>query len=144
MPFERAGESELVCNPNGASLAWLKGDKTSTTIGRIDCKADGCKASDVSLPGFDSAYLWAVAPLGDKVFVLYRSSLGETRLRMAALADLPSAKDSIVFDVGDYGGPTTGELGVLSTDSAALLLFRGDQPVALRLGSDGALSVVSG
>jgi hypothetical protein len=143
MPFERAGESDLVCNANGASIAWLKGDKTSTTVGRIDCGADGCKSNEVNLPGFDSTYLWAVAPLGDKVFVLYRSSLGDTRLRMAALSDLPTAKDSVVFDVGDFGGPSTGDLSVLATDSAALLLFRGEQPVAIKLGSDGIASVVS-
>jgi hypothetical protein len=143
MPFERAGESELVCNANGASIAWLKSDKTSATVGRIDCKADGCKSSDVNLPSFDDAYLWAVTPLGDKVLLLYRSSLGETRLRLAPLADLPNAKDSIVFDVGDYGGPSTGDLSVLASDAAVLLLFRGEQPVALRVGSDGAVSVVS-
>jgi hypothetical protein len=143
MPFERAGESELVCTGSGASITWLKSDKMSASVGRIDCKADGCKSSDVSLPGFDNAYLWAVAPLGDKVMVLYRSSLGETRLRLAPLADLPSAKDSVVFDVGDYGGPSTGDLGVLASDAAVLLLFRGDQPVALRVGSDGSVSVVS-
>lgn len=143
MPYDRAGESELVCNASGGSIAWFKGDKTSSTVGRVDCKADGCKSSEIALPGFDNAYLWAVAPLGDKVFVLYRSSLGDTRVRVAALADLPNAKDSIVFDAGDYGGPTTGELTVLSTDAAALLLFRGEQPVALRLAPDGAVSVVS-
>jgi hypothetical protein len=143
MPYDRGGESELVCNANGGSIAWFKGDKTNATVGRIDCKADGCKSSDVALPGFDSSYLWAVAPLGEKVFVLYRSPLGDTRLRLATLAELPNAKDSIVFDAGDYGGPTTGELTVLSTDAAALLLFRGEKPVALRLGNDGAVSVVS-
>jgi hypothetical protein len=143
MPFDRAGESELVCNPNGASIAWFKGDKTSATVGRIDCKADGCKSSEVNLPSFDNSYLWAVTPLGDKIMLLYRSSLGETRLRLATLADLPNAKDSIVFDSGDYGGPSTGDLAVLASDAAVLLLFRGDQPVALRVGSDGAVSVVS-
>jgi hypothetical protein len=143
MPFERAGESELVCTANGASLAWFKGDKTSSTVGRIDCNKDGCKSSEANIPGFDNAYLWAVAPLGDKIFVLYRSSLGDTRVRVAALSELPTAKDNIVFDAGDFGGPSTGDLTVLSTDAAALLLFRGDQPVALRLGPDGVVSVVS-
>jgi len=32
---------------------------------------------------------------------------------------------------------------VLSTDQAALLLFRGEKPVAVRLGADGAVSVVT-
>lgn len=143
LPFDRAGESDLVCSAGSASVAWLKGDKGQATVGRIDCKADGCKSNEVNLPAFDSTYLWAVAPLGDKVFVLYRSSLGDTRVRIAPLADLPNAKDSVVFDVGDFGGPSTGDLSVLSTDQAALLLFRGDKPVALRLGADGVVSVVS-
>jgi hypothetical protein len=143
LPFDRTGESDLVCSAGSASVAWFKGDKAQATVGRIDCKADGCKSNEVNLPGFDSTYLWAVAPLGDKVFVLYRSSLGDTRVRVAPLADLPNAKDHVLFDTGDFGGPSTGDLSVLSTDQAALLLFRGEKPVALRLGADGAVSVVS-
>jgi hypothetical protein len=143
LPFDRTGESDLVCSAGSASVAWFKGDKAQSTVGRIDCKADGCKSNEVNLPNFDSTYLWAVAPLGEKVFVLYRSSLGDTRVRIAPLADLPNAKDSVLFDVGDFGGPSTGDLSVLATDQAALLLFRGEKPVALRLGPDGAVSVVS-
>jgi hypothetical protein len=152
MPFERAGESALTCTPDGASLAWMKAEKGTQTapanavVGRIDCKADGCKSNEVTIPGLDSSYLWAVGTLGDKVFVLYRGVHGETRLRVASLSDLPTTKDSIVFDVNDYGGPSTGELSVLATDTAALLLFRGErgeQPTALRLANDGAVSMVS-
>jgi len=143
LPFDRTGESDLVCSAGSASVAWFKGDKAQATVGRIDCKADGCKSNEVNLPSFDSTYLWAVAPLGEKVFVLYRSALGDTRVRIAPLAELPNAKDSVLFDVGDFGGPSTGDLSVFSTDQAALLLFRGDKPVALRLGADGAVSVVS-
>ncbi|HEY3499917.1 MAG TPA: hypothetical protein VGK73_34740, partial [Polyangiaceae bacterium] len=144
MPFERAGDSELACSGGGASLAWMKTEKGSAQVGRIDCKAGACQSKDVTIPGLDSTYLWAVGTIADKVFVLYRSTLGDTRLRIAPLADLPSAKESIVFDVGDFGGPTTGELVVQQSESAALLIFRGEQPpVALRLGSDGAVSVVA-
>jgi hypothetical protein len=144
LPFERAGDSELSCSDGGASVAWMKTDKGSAQIGRIDCKADGCQSKDVTVPGLESTYLWSVGTLGDKVFVLYRGALGETRLRVAPLADLPSAKDTIVFDSGDFGGPTTGELVTLLGESAALLIFRGENPpVALRLGSDGAVSVVA-
>lgn len=146
MPFERAGESALTCTANGASLAWMKAEKGSAVVGRIDCKADGCKSSDVTIPGLDSTYLWSVGTLGDKVYVLYRGVHGETRVRVAPLSDLPTAKDSIVFDVNDFGGPSTGELSVLATDTAALLLFRGERgenPAALRLGNDGAVGLVA-
>jgi hypothetical protein len=146
IPFERAGESALTCTPDGASLVWMKAEKGSAVIGRVDCKSDGCKASDVTVPGLDSSYLWSIGTLGDKVFVLYRGLHGETRVRVAALSDLPAAKDSIVFDVNDFGGPSTGELSVLSTDSAALLLFRGErgeQPAALRLAPDATVTMVT-
>lgn len=144
LPFERAGDSELACTGGGASVAWMKSEKGSAKVGRIDCTADGCKSNEVNLPGLESTYLWAVGTIGPKVFVLYRSTLGETRVRVAPLAELANAKDNIVFDVGDFGGPTTGELVVQTSDSAALLIFRGEQPpVALRLGSDGAVSVVA-
>jgi hypothetical protein len=146
LPFERAGESELACTADGASLAWMTSKKGSAVVGRIDCNAEGCKSSDTALPGLDSTYLWAVGTMADKVFVLYRGVHGETRLRVGALSELASAKDSIVFDVGDFGGPSTGELSVLTTDAAALLLFRGErgeQPAALRLGSDGAVGMVA-
>ncbi len=143
MPFDCTGESELVCSASGASLAWMKTEKGSATVGRIDCTMDGCKPSDVKLPAFDSTYLWAVGPLGDKVYVLYRAALGETRVRLAPLSGLAGAKDTIVFDTGDFGGPTTGDLTALSTDAGALFLFRSEAPVALRLGSDGTIGVVS-
>jgi hypothetical protein len=152
MPFERAGESALLCSADGASIAWMKAEKGSQTaaasavVGRIDCKSDGCKSNEVTIPGLDSSYLWSVGTLGDKVFLLYRGVHGETRLRVASLSDLPTTKDSIVFDVNDYGGPATGELSVLATDAAALLLFRGErgeQPAALRLGNDGTVAMVS-
>jgi hypothetical protein len=143
LPFERAGDSELTCTENGASVAWMKSEKGSAQIGRIDCTATGCQSKDVTVPGLDSTYLWAVGTLGDKVYVLYRGALEETRLRIATLSELPNAKDSIIFDSGNFGGPTTGELLTLAGDSAALLVFRGEQPpVALRLGSDGAVSIV--
>lgn len=143
MPFERAGESELICSEKGASVAWLKADKGSALVGRIDCNAEGCKSTEQNVAGLESTYLWAVGTIGDKVFVLYRGLLGETKVRVGALADLSSAKDTTVFDTGDFGGPTTGELIVLPSEQAALFLFRGEQAVALRLGSDGAVSVVS-
>jgi hypothetical protein len=143
LPFERGTESELICTANGASIAWAQKSEGGATVGRIDCTADGCKSNEAKLAGIDSTYFWAVAPLGEKTFLLYRSTLGETRLRVGGLAELASAKDTILFDTPDFGGPTTGELVPVITNTAALLVFRGEQPVALRIGADGAPSVVS-
>ena len=85
------------------------------------------------MPGIESKWWWAVGPLGDKLLVMWRSSLGETRLRLAPLAALPTTKDIIVFDAPDFGGPNAGELSTLYTNDDALLIFRGEKPVAVHV-----------
>jgi hypothetical protein len=99
--------------------------------------------SEAKLGALEAVYFWTTGPIGTKTLFMYRGPLGETRLRVAALADLANAKDTIVFDGPDFGGPSTGELLPVLSDQAALLIFRGEQPVALRVGADGAASIVT-
>ncbi|HEX6764053.1 MAG TPA: hypothetical protein VF103_01220, partial [Polyangiaceae bacterium] len=143
LPFERATESELTCTANGASITYAQKSDGGATVGRIDCAADGCKTSEAKLGGIEPIYFWATGALGEKTLFLYRSTLGETRLRVASLSELANAKDTIVFDGPDFGGPTTGELLPVLSDSAALLIFRGEQPVALRVGAEGTATIVA-
>ncbi len=98
MPFERGVESDLVCTKAGASLGYAQTVPGGIQVGRIDCDSGGCKSNQVKLPGVESKWWWAVGPLGDKLLLMWRSSLGETRLRIAPLASLPTTKDVIVFD----------------------------------------------
>jgi hypothetical protein len=143
LAFERALDSGLVCTKSGASLAWAQSVDGGAQIGRIDCAADGCKNSEVKLPGVDSKWWWAVGPVGDKIFVLWRSTLGETRLRLAPLAELAQAKDTVLFDSPDFGGPPAGDLSTALSEDGALFLFKGEQPVAVHLGRDGQAGIVA-
>jgi hypothetical protein len=143
MPFARAVESDLVCTKTGASLGYAQSVADGALVGRIDCDSKGCQVSEVKLPDVESKWWWAVGPLGDKLLVMWRSTLGETRLRIGPLASLPTTKDVVVFDAPDFGGPNAGELSALYSDDAALLIFRGEKPVALHVASDGSLRVVA-
>jgi hypothetical protein len=143
MPFERALNSELVCTKTGASLAWVKPADNGVQVGRVDCSPEGCKASDATLPGVESKWWWALGPLGDKVFIMWRAGLGETRLRVGSIAELATAKDSLHFDSPDYGGPTAGEISPLLTEQAALLVFRNEQPAVLRIAADGSAKLLT-
>ncbi|MEI9936474.1 MAG: hypothetical protein WDO69_04545 [Pseudomonadota bacterium] len=143
MPFERGVESDLVCTKTGASLTYAQTVPGGIQVGRIDCDPSGCKSNEVKLPGVESKWWWAAGPLGDKVLLLWRSSLGETRLRIAPLAALPTTKDVIAFDAPDFGGPNAGELSSLYADDDALLIFRGEKPVALHVAADGSVHVVA-
>ncbi len=75
--------------------------------------------------------------------MLWRSTLGETRLRSAPLAGLATAPDKVVFDSTEFGGPAVNDVSSLIASDAALLVFRSERPVALRVGKDGSVSVLS-
>jgi len=143
LPFERGVESNLVCTKTGASLSYAQALPDGIQVGRIDCDANGCKSNEVKLPGVESKWWWAVGPLGDKLLLMWRSSLGETRLRVAPLASLPTTKDVLAFDAPDFGGPNPGEVSALYADDDALLIFRGEKPVALHVSADGLVRVVA-
>jgi hypothetical protein len=142
IPFDRVYDSDLVCTKSGASLTWVKPGEGGVQVGRVDCSADGCKAADTKVAGLESKWWWAVGPVGDKVLLLWRAAFGETKARVAPLAELGNVKDTLVFDSPDFGGPTAGELIALFTDDAALLVFRNEQPVALQVGSDGTPKLI--
>jgi hypothetical protein len=143
IPFERGIESDLVCSKAGASLAYGQVVDGAIQVGRLDCTTAGCKTTDVKLPGIESKWWWAVGPLGDKTLVMWRSSLGETRMRVAPLAALPTAKDIVVFDAPDFGGPNASELTPVYADDAALLIFHDEKPVALQVTAEGSVRVLA-
>jgi hypothetical protein len=143
IPFERGIESDLVCTKSGASLGYAQSVDGGVLVGRVDCDVAGCKLSEAKLPGVESKWWWAVGPLGDKMLLMWRSALGETRLRIAPLAALATTKDIIAFDAPDFGGPNAGELSALYADDSALLVFRGEAPVAVHVGAEGSLRVLT-
>jgi hypothetical protein len=144
LPFDRALDSDLVCTKTGASIAWIRPTPDAVEIGRLDCNADGCKSQVETLHGVESKWWGGVAPLGDKVLLLWRSGLGETRARVGSLSSLATAPDVFLFDSADFGGPVAGEPLQISTEAAALFVFISPRPVALRIGADGHASLLGG
>jgi hypothetical protein len=142
LPFERLIESELVCTPGGASMAFSHRKDGVIEVNRLDCTKDACKLSAVKLPGLDTKWWWAATPLGDKVLLAYRGGLGETRVRVAPLAGLVSAKDTLLFDAVDFGGPGAGEAATFASSDALLFVWKGERPVAMRVGADGSAKLL--
>jgi hypothetical protein len=143
LPFERLAESELYCSKAGASMAYAARVDGALQIMRVDCSGDACKQSSVKLPNVDSKWWWAVAPMGDKTFIMWRGLLGETRLRVAPLAELDKQKDVLVFDTPDFGGPSAPDVASLIAESGALFVFKNERPVALGVAPSGAVKVVT-
>lgn len=143
LPFERLIESELVCTGAGASMAFASRSGDAIEITRVDCSKDACKSSSVKLPGLDSKWWWAVTPVGDQVLLAYRGGLGETRVRVAKLAELATAKDTLLFDAADFGGPSAGgEVKTFAGADSVLFMWKSERPVAMRIGTDGSAKLL--
>ncbi len=143
IPFERLAESELYCTKMGASMAYAARVDGVLQVTRVDCNAGACKQSSAKLPNVDSKWWWAVAPMGDKTLIMWRSALGETRLRVASIAELDKQKDVLVFDTSDFGGPSAPDASSLISEMGALFVFKNERPVALSVAPSGAVKVVS-
>lgn len=143
LPADRAAESELHCTKDGVSVAWASRVDNSVEITRLDCTAQACQSSTAKLPGIESKWWWLLSPLGENVIMVWRSGLGDTRMRVAPLASLATTGDKIMFDTSDYGGPTNTDAASLVSSDGALLLFRDELPVAVRIGKDGSFGLLT-
>jgi hypothetical protein len=143
IPFKRAIESDLVCSAAGVTMAWAEPLEAGISVGQLSCDKSGCKTSDAKLANVDSRWWWSVGPIGDKILVLWRASLGEARMRLAPLGQLEQTKDVVLFDDPDHGGPKAGEVTSVFTADVALLLFKQEPPVALVIAADGSSKVVA-
>jgi hypothetical protein len=143
LPFKRVIESDLVCSQQAATVAWVEPVEGGVRVGQLTCDANGCKTADAQLQNIESRWWWAVGPVGDKMLVMWRANLGEARMRLAPLAQLNQAKDVVLFDDPDHGGPKAGEAVTVYGPSAALLLFKQEPPSALTIGIDGSAKSLS-
>ncbi|MBW2528016.1 MAG: hypothetical protein JRI23_27795 [Deltaproteobacteria bacterium] len=75
-------------------------------VSRLRCTAERCErhraAIELERHSRDSRYV--AGDLGDSMVVLWRSKLGDVRMRLAPLEELPSAPDVPLFDDLEHGG----------------------------------------
>ena len=81
--------------------------------------------------------LWLSATLADQLLLVWRTPVGDLRMRLAPLDQLPSAKDRLLMDTAEHGGPATVDLQAFIGHRAVVFLFRGLGLHALRIAADG-------
>jgi len=143
LPFQRVIESELVCTSSGASMVWVTNMEGSAQVGQLNCSAEGCKTSESNVPDLESRWWWAAGPVGDNVLLLWRAALGEARMRIAPISQLAQAKEQVLFDDQDHGGPKAGEAQSIYSNEGALLVFKEESPVALAVMADGTARLLT-
>ncbi len=129
-----AGIFGLTCRGEGATLSWVRaiheepapddwspslpeaattrsdGDRAPVrgryAVHRMRCNADGCQhaRSVVSLHRYALNSRYVAGDLGDATVVLWRSALGDIRMRLAPLQALPEAPEVTLFDDVEHDG----------------------------------------
>jgi hypothetical protein len=112
-------------------------------VGQLNCSAEGCKTSESNVPDLESRWWWAAGPVGDNVLLLWRAALGEARMRIAPILQLAQAKEQVLFDDQDHGGPKAGEAQSIYSNEGALLVFKEESPVALAVMADGTARLLT-
>ena len=154
-PAARRGDDELPritsaaidgdgvsCAGGSVTRTWLSPKGSVDEVHQVRCKAEGCSHSYARIRGLGVKNLWLATTLGDSVLLVFRGALGDVRMRMAPLAELGSATDTVIMESPEYGGPETGESHVLESAAAAMILFRGESLFGLRIGANGRHGVV--
>lgn len=115
----------LTCRGDSATLSWTLGDREIESaregsdgdddtrpvtgryaVHRLRCTPHGCKHDKVLVPlerfAKDSRYV--AGDLGDSTVILWRSAIGDVRMRVAPLEHLPFAPDTPLFDDLEHDG----------------------------------------
>jgi hypothetical protein len=120
-----AGRFGFTCRGAGATLSWVKAleeheiegamrddDQRMTPVRgrygvyRLRCSAEGCERGRavVMLSRHHRASRYVAGDLGEATVVLWRSPMGDVRMRVARLEDLPAAPDVPLFDDVEHDG----------------------------------------
>jgi hypothetical protein len=119
-----AGRFGFTCQNAGATISWIKaleehevdafdgddGDDPAVRgrygIYRLRCTAEGCDRGRavVNLTRHHRASRYVAGNLGDSMVVMWRSPLGDVRMRVAPLDELPGAPEVPLFDDVEHDG----------------------------------------
>lgn len=75
-------------------------------VHRLRCSAAGCEERSVrvALSRYAKSSRYVAGDVGDAMVLLWRSPLGDVRMRLAALSALPDAPDVVLFDDVEHDG----------------------------------------
>ena len=75
-------------------------------VHRLRCSALGCEPRSVRIPlrRYAKASRYVVGDVGDSMVLLWRSPLGDVRMRLAPLDELAAAPEVVLFDDVEHGG----------------------------------------
>jgi hypothetical protein len=126
------------CGGGAATLTWRTPLGQQQLVSRLRCTADGCEEATATLDGLSVKEWWMAATLGGATLLVWRDEAGLLRTRHAPIGELAAAKDALVMDSVEHGGPATADLEAVIGADAVIFVFRSQGFHALRFSADGS------
>ena len=135
----------FTCGGEAAYVTWRQPSSGGQRIVQRRCDRQGCRDRAVDLAGMAVKEMWLAATLiaddgQERVLLVWRTPVGDLRMRLAPLDELPRASDRLLMDSADHGGPATVDLQAFLGRAAVVFLFRGTGIQALRVDADGEVT----
>lgn len=129
---------ELGCRGEAAQLTWLLTKPDGVEMNQQRCTVQGCTRVRQLLQFDGSDPLFGT--IGDgKTILVWKSPLGDTRMRIAPLEQIGTAPPVVLFDDAAHGGMEVLQRRLLLRGDHALLVLRTREGArALRISADGS------
>jgi hypothetical protein len=140
IPFQR-GVTSSRCGDKRLELFWASSKAEDPEVGSLVCTPEGCKSSRSSWPSFGVKRWLSAGMAGDQFVALWTTELGDTRLRVGDAANFSNAKETVLFEDSERGGPLFREDQSFVTPHGVYLLVTDKGPTLLRVSAEGVQSV---
>lgn len=130
IPSQVGQFSNWRCGAGWGGVSWLEQQNQQLTVTELVCKSSGCKAAKVTWTEPDLKNALALGYTHERAVLVYESSAGDVRTRIAKLDELPTTKSRLAFESEEFGGLGAGQP----------LLVEGDQTYAVF--DDGGLRLL--
>lgn len=104
IPTQVGHYSNWRCGAGWGGLSWLEQQNQQLTLTELVCKSSGCKAEKVSWTQPDLRTALGLGYTHERVVLVYESTAGDVRTRVATRAELPTTKSRLGFESEEFGG----------------------------------------
>jgi len=110
------------CGAGWGGFSWLEQQGTALTVTELVCKSSGCKTQKASWSQPDLKNTLLLGYINDRVLLVYQSTAGDVRTRVATLSDLPTTKSRLGFENEEFGGVAPLGASLIEGDQTYLVL----------------------
>ncbi|HEU5074734.1 MAG TPA: hypothetical protein VFU02_11180 [Polyangiaceae bacterium] len=125
IPTQVGQFSNWRCGAGWGGVSWLEQQNQELTVTELVCRSGGCKAHKVTWTQPDLKNALALGYIHERAVLVYESSAGDVRTRLATRDELPAAKSRLAFESEEFGGISAGQPLLVERDQTYVVFNEG-------------------